>query len=69
MDALPQKYSGRYVIYIKEGVYDETVNVTNGMANITMYGDGAKKSIITGSKSVGDGVRMWRTATLGKQTA
>ena len=69
LDALPQKYSGRYVIYIKEGVYDETVNVTNGMANITMYGDGAKKSIITGSKSVGDGVRMWRTATLGKQTA
>uniref|UniRef100_A0A453M4S2 Pectinesterase catalytic domain-containing protein n=1 Tax=Aegilops tauschii subsp. strangulata TaxID=200361 RepID=A0A453M4S2_AEGTS len=33
-------------------------------SNITMYGDGPKKSIITGSKSVGDGVRMWRTATL-----
>ncbi|KAM0855108.1 hypothetical protein ACQ4PT_049987 [Festuca glaucescens] len=64
LDALPQNYSGRYVIYIKEGVYDETVNVTNGMSNITMYGDGAKKSIITGSKSVADGVRMWRTASL-----
>ncbi|KAF7061618.1 hypothetical protein CFC21_068299 [Triticum aestivum] len=64
LDALPKNYSGRYVIYIKEGVYDESVNVTNGMSNITMYGDGPKKSIITGSKSVGDGVRMWRTATL-----
>jgi len=64
LDALPKSYTGRYVIYIKEGVYDESVNVTNGMANITFYGDGAKKSIITGSKSVGDGVRMWRTATL-----
>uniref|UniRef100_A0ACD5XLG9 Uncharacterized protein n=1 Tax=Avena sativa TaxID=4498 RepID=A0ACD5XLG9_AVESA len=64
LDALPQNFRGRYVIYIKEGVYDETVNVTNGMDNITMYGDGAKKSIITGSKSVADGVRMWRTASL-----
>uniref|UniRef100_A0ACD5YN99 Uncharacterized protein n=1 Tax=Avena sativa TaxID=4498 RepID=A0ACD5YN99_AVESA len=64
LDALPQNFRGRYVIYIKEGVYDETVNVTNGMGNITMYGDGAKKSIITGSKSVADGVRMWRTASL-----
>ncbi|VAI23562.1 unnamed protein product [Triticum turgidum subsp. durum] len=68
LDALPKNYSGRYVIYIKEGVYDESVNVTNGMSNITMYGDGPKKSIITGSKSVGDGVRMWRTATLGNHT-
>jgi hypothetical protein len=67
LDAMPRNYSGRYVIYIKEGVYDETVNVTNGMSNITMYGDGAKKSIITGSKNVADGVRMWRTASLGKK--
>ncbi|KAI4966905.1 hypothetical protein ZWY2020_035620 [Hordeum vulgare] len=64
LDAMPKDHSGRYVIYIKEGVYDESVNVTNGMSNITFYGDGPKKSIITGSKSVADGVRMWRTATL-----
>ncbi|KQK21364.1 putative pectinesterase/pectinesterase inhibitor 45 [Brachypodium distachyon] len=64
LDAMPQNHSGRYVIYVKEGVYDEQVNITNGMANITLYGDGAKKSIITGSKNVADGVRMWRTATL-----
>jgi pectinesterase inhibitor-like protein len=69
LDAMPRNYSGRYVIYIKEGVYDETVNVTNGMSNITMYGDGAKKSIITGSKNVADGVRMWRTASLGEHTS
>ena len=63
------------MIYIKEDVYNETVNVTNGMANITnemanitMYGDCGKKSIITGSKSIADGLRMWRAATLGKHT-
>uniref|UniRef100_A0A0E0KER7 Pectinesterase n=1 Tax=Oryza punctata TaxID=4537 RepID=A0A0E0KER7_ORYPU len=63
LDALPETYTGRYIIYVKEGVYDETVNVTSRMANITMYGDGSKKSIVTGSKNIADGVRMWKTAT------
>ncbi|CAN6284443.1 unnamed protein product [Urochloa humidicola] len=63
LDAMPAKYTGRYFIYVKEGVYEEMVNITNCMPNITMYGDGAKKSIVTGSKSVLDGIRMWRTAT------
>ncbi|AQL05982.1 pectinesterase [Zea mays] len=63
LDAMPEKYSGRYFIYVKEGVYDETVNITGRMANVTMYGDGSKASIVTGSKNVVDGIRMWRTAT------
>uniref|UniRef100_J3LPJ5 Pectinesterase n=1 Tax=Oryza brachyantha TaxID=4533 RepID=J3LPJ5_ORYBR len=63
LDALPETYIGRYVIYVKQGVYEETVNITNRMANITMYGDGSKMSIITGSKSIADGTRMWKTAT------
>uniref|UniRef100_J3NCD8 Pectinesterase n=1 Tax=Oryza brachyantha TaxID=4533 RepID=J3NCD8_ORYBR len=58
MDALPETYSGRYVIYVKEGVYEETVNITNRMANITMYSDGSKTSIITGSKSIAIEVRV-----------
>ncbi|XP_062209291.1 pectinesterase-like [Phragmites australis] len=61
--SMPQTYEGRYIIYVKEGVYDETVNITNRMANVTMYGDGSRKSIVTGSKNVLDGIRMWRTAT------
>ncbi|KAK3147016.1 hypothetical protein QOZ80_3BG0276710 [Eleusine coracana subsp. coracana] len=63
LDAMPETYTGRYVIYVKEGVYDETVNVSSRMANVTMYGDGSKKSIVTGSKNILDGIRMWRTAT------
>ncbi|AQL05981.1 putative pectinesterase/pectinesterase inhibitor 13 [Zea mays] len=51
LDAMPEKYSGRYFIYVKEGVYDETVNITGRMANVTMYGDGSKASIVTGSKN------------------
>ncbi|KAL3535467.1 hypothetical protein ACH5RR_003928 [Cinchona calisaya] len=61
--ALPPVYDGRYVIYVKEGVYDETVVVTKKMVNITIYGDGSQKSIVTGSKNFVDGVPTFLTAT------
>ncbi|XP_009369731.1 putative pectinesterase/pectinesterase inhibitor 45 [Pyrus x bretschneideri] len=62
LEKMPQKYEGRYVIYVKEGVYDETVTVTKKMPNVTMYGDGSQKSIITGNKNFADGVRTFQTA-------
>lgn len=55
----------RYVIYIKEGVYEETVVVEKKMVNITMYGDGSRKTIITGDKNFVDGVQTFKTATFG----
>lgn len=61
--ALPPKYQGRYVIYVKEGVYEENVIVTKKMVNITIYGDGSQKTIITGSKNFKDGVPTFQTAT------
>ncbi|KAL6519250.1 hypothetical protein OROGR_018570 [Orobanche gracilis] len=63
LNAMPEKYSGRYVIYVKEGVYDETVIVTKKMVNVTMYGDGSQKSIIIGRKNFVDGVPTFQTAT------
>ncbi|KAK7411801.1 hypothetical protein VNO78_03242 [Psophocarpus tetragonolobus] len=61
--AIPSQYDGRYVVYVKEGVYDETVTVTRKMVNLTMYGDGGRKSIITGNKNYVDGVRTFQTAS------
>ncbi|KAF8388665.1 hypothetical protein HHK36_025345 [Tetracentron sinense] len=61
--AMPLKYKGRYVIYIKVGIYDETVTVTKKMVNLTMYGDGSRKTIVTGRKNFVDGVRTFQTAT------
>ncbi|CAJ2644761.1 pectinesterase/pectinesterase inhibitor [Trifolium pratense] len=61
--AIPAKYEGRYVVYVKEGVYDELVTVTKKMVNLTMYGDGGLKSIITGNKNYVDGVRTFQTAS------
>ncbi|GFP82142.1 probable pectinesterase/pectinesterase inhibitor 13 [Phtheirospermum japonicum] len=63
LNAMPEKYTGRYVIYVKEGVYAESVIVTKKMVNVTMYGDGSQKSIITGSKNFVDGVPTFQTAT------
>ncbi|KAL3532754.1 hypothetical protein ACH5RR_006275 [Cinchona calisaya] len=61
--AIPAVYDGRYVIYVKEGVYDESVVVTKKMVNLTIYGDGSQKSIITGDKNFIDGVPTFLTAT------
>lgn len=39
--------------------------MTKEMVNVTMYGDGSQKSIVTGSKNFVDGVRTFETATFG----
>nr|GLL42511.1 pectinesterase-like [Ipomoea trifida] len=51
LKAYPKKYKRKYTIYVKAGVYDETVVVKKKMHNIFMYGDGAGKTIITGKKN------------------
>ncbi|CAI0448194.1 unnamed protein product [Linum tenue] len=61
--AIPNQYDGRYVIYVKEGVYEESVTIEKRMENLTIYGDGSQKSIVTGSKNFADGVRTFQTAT------
>lgn len=64
--AMPAKYEGRYVIYVKEGIYEEKVVITKKMVNVTMYGDGSQKSMISGNKNFVDGVRTFQTASFGK---
>ncbi|KAL5677551.1 hypothetical protein ACJX0J_013682, partial [Zea mays] len=52
-----------YVIQVKEGVYEEYVTITKTMKNVTLLGDGSKKSIVTGKKSFADGITTFKTAT------
>ncbi|CAL5376842.1 unnamed protein product [Camellia sinensis] len=61
--AMPKKYQGRYVIYVKAGIYEEYITVTKEMVNVTMYGEGSQKSIVTGNKNFIDGTRTFQTAT------
>ncbi|CAA6664575.1 unnamed protein product [Spirodela intermedia] len=61
--AISEKYHGRYVIYVKAGIYDESPTITKEMVNVTMYGDGSRRTVVTGSKNFVDGTRTFQTAT------
>ncbi|KAL5792607.1 hypothetical protein ACOSP7_001201 [Xanthoceras sorbifolium] len=56
--------TGRYVIYIKAGTYNENIEVGTKLTNIMFLGDGIGKTIVTGSKSVGGGTTTFRSATV-----
>lgn len=55
----------RYIIYVKHGVYDESVIVDKKKANVTMIGDGSQKTVVTGNKSHAKKIRTFLTATFG----
>lgn len=55
----------RINIFVKEGIYNEYVTITKKMVNITMFGDGSQKTMISGNKNFVDGVRTFETATFG----
>ncbi|CAN0897187.1 Putative pectinesterase/pectinesterase inhibitor 28 [Linum grandiflorum] len=52
------------VIYIKSGTYKEQVQVKKKLDNLVMIGDGADKTLITGSKNFIDGVSTYHTCTV-----
>uniref|UniRef100_M1BB18 Pectinesterase n=1 Tax=Solanum tuberosum TaxID=4113 RepID=M1BB18_SOLTU len=62
LKAVPQSFEGRFFIYIKEGVYEE--NVVVSQVNLTFLGDGSQKSIISGSKNIVDDLTTYQTATV-----
>ncbi|XWS33169.1 hypothetical protein CRYUN_Cryun22dG0056400 [Craigia yunnanensis] len=56
----------RFVIQIKEGVYEETVRVPMEKKNVVFLGDGMGKTIITGALNVGQpGMTTYNSATVG----
>ncbi|EES11528.1 hypothetical protein BDA96_06G258700 [Sorghum bicolor] len=61
--AVPKTFEGRFVIYVKSGVYKEYVTVPKNMANIFMYGDGPTKTVVTGDKSNTGGFATIATPT------
>ncbi|KNA05831.1 hypothetical protein SOVF_186670 [Spinacia oleracea] len=68
VDKAPENLVGgkKYVIKIKEGVYDEIVRVPFNKKNLVFLGDGMGKTVITGSLNVGmQGITTYNTATVG----
>jgi len=62
---VPKENRKPFVIYIKEGVYQEYVEVTKKMTHVVFIGEGGKKTRITGNKNFIDGTNTYRTATVG----
>ncbi|EAY94388.1 hypothetical protein OsI_16156 [Oryza sativa Indica Group] len=69
VNSMPKGHQGRYVIYVKAGLYDEIVMVPKDKVNIFMYGDGPKRSRVTGRKSFADGITTMKTATFSVEAA
>ncbi|GLJ13607.1 hypothetical protein SUGI_0216260 [Cryptomeria japonica] len=64
INAVPQKSSKRYIIYIKAGTYKENIDISKKITNLMLVGDGKDKTIVSGSKSVQDGVTTFKSATV-----
>ncbi|KAG6716692.1 hypothetical protein I3842_04G061000 [Carya illinoinensis] len=56
--------SGRFVIHVKSGVYEENLNMGSQFKNIMLLGDGLRWTIITGSRSVVGGSTTFNSATV-----
>jgi pectinesterase len=57
INSYPKNYHGRYIIYVKAGIYQKYV-----------VGDGPTRTIITGSKNQHEGIAMPETAIFGMLT-
>ncbi|XP_060171463.1 pectinesterase-like [Lycium barbarum] len=64
LKTVPPNNAQPYVIFIKAGIYNEIVQVTNTMANVVFIGEGPTKTKITGNKNYLDGLPILLTATV-----
>ncbi|KAI3443498.1 hypothetical protein Pfo_000163 [Paulownia fortunei] len=60
----PNNSIDRIIIYIREGVYQENVEIPSWKPNIVLLGDGSDVTVISGNRSVADGWTTFRSATV-----
>ncbi|TKV96599.1 hypothetical protein SEVIR_9G438600v4 [Setaria viridis] len=61
---VPTKSATAYVMYVKAGTYKEYVSVPRNVTNLVVVGDGATKTVVTGSKSFAMNITTKDTATM-----
>uniref|UniRef100_A0A5B7AJS4 pectinesterase n=2 Tax=Davidia involucrata TaxID=16924 RepID=A0A5B7AJS4_DAVIN len=64
LEDIPKKKDKTFVIYIKEGVYEEKVQFNRSMTHLMIIGDGPTKTRITGGANFIDGTTTFHTATV-----
>ncbi|CAA7054185.1 unnamed protein product [Microthlaspi erraticum] len=65
ISAAPKLSETRFMIYIKEGLYFENVEISKKKTMIMLVGDGIGKTIIKGNRSRVDGWSTFQSATVG----
>ncbi|KAK4492981.1 hypothetical protein RD792_000308 [Penstemon davidsonii] len=60
----PNNSVDRVFIYVKEGFYQENVEIPSWKINIVLLGDGSDGTVISGKRSVDDGWTTFRSATV-----
>lgn len=60
----PNNSDDRIIIYVREGTYHEYVDIPNYKTNIVLLGYGSDVTVVTGSRSVGDGWTTFRSGTV-----
>ncbi|MCD7468496.1 hypothetical protein HAX54_006755 [Datura stramonium] len=61
--AYPKNLKGRFIIYVKAGIYDEYITVTKDQVNILLMRRWTPKTIVTGQKCNRDGVSTYQSAS------
>ncbi|XP_061361788.1 probable pectinesterase/pectinesterase inhibitor 12 [Gastrolobium bilobum] len=61
---VPNNSFYRTMIYVKEGIYEENVEIPSYKTNISLFGDGSDATVITGSRSMDGGWTTFKSATL-----
>ncbi|XP_059654090.1 probable pectinesterase/pectinesterase inhibitor 12 [Cornus florida] len=64
IDFAPNNSYDRTIIYIRQGVYEENVEIPSYKPNIVLLGDGSNATVIIGNRSVVDGWTTFRSATV-----
>ncbi|CAI9768950.1 unnamed protein product [Fraxinus pennsylvanica] len=64
---IPKNGNETFVLYIKEGVYEEKVQFNSSMTHLFVIGDGPTKTKITGHLNFIDGTNTYQTATVAVQ--
>ncbi|XP_051123936.1 putative pectinesterase/pectinesterase inhibitor 28 [Andrographis paniculata] len=60
---IPKDKNEIFILYVKEGVYDETIKIGSSLRHLMLVGDGPTRTKITGKLNYVDGVNTYNTAT------
>ncbi|KAI3448549.1 hypothetical protein Pfo_005214 [Paulownia fortunei] len=64
---IPKNCNKTFVLYIKEGIYEEKVQINSSLTHLLIIGDGPTKTRITGNLNFIDGTGTFQTATVAVQ--